>query len=157
VTRPETQYAKAPDGASIAYQVVGDGPVDLVYATGIWSNLEVMWDHPPWAHFLNRLVKFSRLILFDMRGVGLSDRGPEPPVLELQRDDIGAVMDAARRDPPRPHEGADPLRTRRQDRLDARFPVRKEPGAARGVLRTIRPRGRDGEEPACPGAFGRRG
>jgi pimeloyl-ACP methyl ester carboxylesterase len=69
--------------------------VDLVYATGIWSNLEVMWDHPPWAHFLNRLVKFSRLILFDMRGVGLSDRGPEPPVLELQRDDIGAVMDAA--------------------------------------------------------------
>lgn len=92
---PQTRYAKAPDGASIAYQVIGDGPVDLVYATGIWSNLEVMWEYPPWAHFLKRLVKFSRLILFDMRGVGLSDRGPEPPVLELQRDDIGAVMDAA--------------------------------------------------------------
>jgi class 3 adenylate cyclase len=54
-----------------------------------------MWEHPLWAHFLKRLAKFSRLILFDMRGVGLSDRGPEPPVLELQRDDVGAVMDAA--------------------------------------------------------------
>jgi class 3 adenylate cyclase len=92
---PETRYAKAPDGTSIAYQVVGDGPVDLVYATGIWSNVELMWEHPLWAHFLERLVRFSRLILFDMRGVGLSDRGPEPPVLELQRDDVGAVMDAA--------------------------------------------------------------
>jgi pimeloyl-ACP methyl ester carboxylesterase len=92
---PRTRYAKAPDGTSIAYQVIGDGPVDLVYATGIWSNLEIMWEDPLWAHFLKRLVKFSRLILFDMRGVGLSDRGPEPPVLELQRDDVGAVMDAA--------------------------------------------------------------
>ena len=92
---PQTRYAKAPDGTSIAYQVVGDGPVDLVYATGIWSNVEIMWEHPLWAHFLKRLARFSRLILFDMRGVGLSDRGPEPPVLELQRDDVGAVMDAA--------------------------------------------------------------
>ena len=91
---PQTRYAKAPDGTSIAYQVIGDGPVDLVYATGIWSNVEIMWDHPLWAHFLKRLARFSRLILFDMRGVGLSDRGPEPPVLELQRDDVGAVMDA---------------------------------------------------------------
>ena len=92
---PETRYAKAPDGTSIAYQVIGDGPVDLVYASGIWSNVEVMWEDPPWAHFLERLAKFSRLILFDMRGVGLSDRGLEPPVLELQRDDVGAVMDGA--------------------------------------------------------------
>jgi class 3 adenylate cyclase/pimeloyl-ACP methyl ester carboxylesterase len=91
---PETLYAKAPDGTSIAYQIVGDGPVDLVHATGIWSNLEVMWEYPAWARFLQRLARYSRLILFDMRGVGLSDRGPEPPVLELQRDDIGAVMDA---------------------------------------------------------------
>jgi len=94
VAIPETRYAKAPDGTSIAYQVVGDGPVDLVYASGIWSNVELMWEDPSWAHFLERLAKFSRLILFDMRGVGLSDRGPEPPVLELQRDDVGAVMDA---------------------------------------------------------------
>jgi class 3 adenylate cyclase/pimeloyl-ACP methyl ester carboxylesterase len=91
----DTRYAEAPDGASIAYQVVGDGPVDMVYVGGIWSNLEIMWEHPPWAHFLDRLARFSRLIVFDMRGVGLSDRGPEPPFLELQRDDIGAVMDAA--------------------------------------------------------------
>jgi pimeloyl-ACP methyl ester carboxylesterase len=92
---PETKYAAAPDGTSIAYQVVGDGPVDLVYASGIWSNVEVMWEEPRWAHFLERLASFSRLILFDMRGVGLSDRGPQPPVLELQQDDVGAVLDAA--------------------------------------------------------------
>jgi pimeloyl-ACP methyl ester carboxylesterase/class 3 adenylate cyclase len=92
---PETRYAKAPDGTSIAYQVIGYGPVDLVYASGIWSNVELMWEEPRWAHLLERLAKFSRLILFDMRGVGLSDRGSEPPVLELQRDDVGAVMDAA--------------------------------------------------------------
>jgi pimeloyl-ACP methyl ester carboxylesterase len=55
----------------------------------------MMWEQPAWAHFLKRLVRFSRLILFDMRGVGLSDRGTEPPLLELQRDDVGAVMDAA--------------------------------------------------------------
>src|SRR5512141_3447091 len=91
---PETRYAKTPDGVSIAYQVVGDGPVDLVYSSGIWSNLGLMWEQPPWARMLRRLASFSRLIVFDMRGVGLSDRGPEPPTIELQRDDITAVMDA---------------------------------------------------------------
>jgi len=90
---PDTAYAKSGD-VHIAYQVVGEGPVDLLYATGIWSNVEIMWEHPPWARFLERLASFARLVLFDMRGVGLSDRGPEPPYLELQRDDIGAVMDA---------------------------------------------------------------
>ena len=79
----------------IAYQVVGGGPIDLVYTAGIWSNLDVMWEEPRWARYLDRLASFSRLILFDMRGVGLSDRGPEPPVVELQMDDIGAVMDSA--------------------------------------------------------------
>jgi pimeloyl-ACP methyl ester carboxylesterase len=93
--RPDTRYAKAPDGTSIAYQVVGEGPGDLVYASGIWSNLELMWEEPTWARFLERLASFSRLILFDMRGVGLSDRGPEPPSIELQRDDIEAVLAAA--------------------------------------------------------------
>ncbi len=92
---PETRYAKAPDGTSIAFQVVGTGSVDLVFANGIWSNVELMWEQPLWAHFLERLASFSRLILLDMRGVGCSDRGPEPPVLELQRDDLAAVMDAA--------------------------------------------------------------
>jgi pimeloyl-ACP methyl ester carboxylesterase len=88
------RYASNGD-VRIAYQVVGDGPIDLVYTAGIWSNLDVMWEEPRWARYLSRLASFSRLILFDMRGVGLSDRGPEPPVVEVQMDDIGAVMDAA--------------------------------------------------------------
>ena len=79
----------------IAYSVVGDGPIDLVYTAGIWSNLDVMWEEPRWAHYLDRLASFARLIVFDMRGVGLSDRGPEPPFVELQMDDVRAVMDAA--------------------------------------------------------------
>jgi len=93
VDRP-IQYAANGD-VHIAYQVVGDGPLDLVYAPGIWSNLEIVWEWPAWAHYLERLATFSRLILFDMRGVGLSDRGGQPPILELQADDIRAVMDAA--------------------------------------------------------------
>src|ERR1700686_2929614 len=83
------------EGVHIAYQVVGDGPIDLVYPPGIWSNLEIMWEWPAWARYLNRLASFSRLILFDMRGVGLSDRGSGPPTLELQMDDVRAGMDAA--------------------------------------------------------------
>ena len=79
----------------VAYQIVGDGPIDLVYTTGIWSNLEVMWEWPAWARYLNRLASFSRLILFDMRGIGLSDRGSEPPIVERQAGDVRAVMDAA--------------------------------------------------------------
>ncbi len=89
----EPRYA-VNGGVHIAYQVVGEGPVDLVYSPGIWSNLDVMWEWPAWARYLERLAAFSRLILFDMRGVGLSDRGPESPTLERQMDDVGAVMDA---------------------------------------------------------------
>ena len=91
----EVRYARNGD-VHIAYTVVGDGPIDLVYTTGIWSNLDIMWEEPRWARHLDRLASFSRLIIFDMRGVGLSDRGSEPPFLELQMDDVGAVMDAAR-------------------------------------------------------------
>jgi pimeloyl-ACP methyl ester carboxylesterase len=91
---PEIRYAKSGD-VHIAYQVVGDGPVDLLYTPGIWSNLEIMWEWPEWSRYLTRLSTFVRLILFDMRGVGLSDRGPVPPILELQTDDVGAVMSAA--------------------------------------------------------------
>ena len=90
----EVRYARNGD-VHIAYTVLGDGPVDLVYAPGIWSNLDVMWDEPRWAAYLNRLASFSRLIVFDMRGVGLSDRGPTAPALELQMDDMRAVLDAA--------------------------------------------------------------
>lgn len=90
----EIRYA-VNGGVHIAYTVVGDGPIDLVYAPGIWSNLDIMWEEPRWARFLDRLASFSRLIVFDMRGVGLSDRGREPPFLETQMDDMTAVMDAA--------------------------------------------------------------
>ena len=113
------------EGVHIAYQVVGDGPIDLVYTPGIWSNLEIMWEWPAWARYLNRLASFSRLILFDMRGVGLSDRGPEPPVLELQMDDVRTVMAAAGArsgddtalcgDLPGAHPSAGPLRAVRED------------------------------------------
>ena len=88
------QYAVNGD-VHIAYTVVGDGPVDLIYAPGIWSNLDVMWEDRRWARFLDRLASFSRLIVFDMRGVGLSDRGAEPPYLESQMDDLRSVLDAA--------------------------------------------------------------
>src|SRR5262249_34010053 len=90
----ETRYARNGD-VHIAYQVVGDGPIDLVYTIGIWSNVEIMWDWPTYARYLERLASFSRLILFDLRGIGLSDRGSEPPILERQADDVRAVMDAA--------------------------------------------------------------
>ena len=96
VTSPETRYAKTADGVHIAYQVVGDGPVDMVFVMGWVTNVEAMWDAPGFAGFLDRLASFSRLILFDKRGVGLSDRVPEDrlPDLETRMDDVRAVMDA---------------------------------------------------------------
>jgi len=88
--------AYAPNGGvHIAYTVVGEGPIDLVYTNGIWSNLEALWEEQRWVRYAERLASFSRLIVFDMRGIGLSDRGTEPPFLELMMDDAGAVMDAA--------------------------------------------------------------
>ncbi|MGH2679023.1 MAG: adenylate/guanylate cyclase domain-containing protein [Actinomycetota bacterium] len=93
---PETRYAKTADGVHIAYQVVGDGPVDMVFVMGWVTNIEAMWDDPDFARFLGRLAGFSRLILFDKRGVGLSDRVPDDrlPDLETRMDDVRAVMDA---------------------------------------------------------------
>ncbi len=94
---PETRYAKTADGVHIAYQVVGDGPVDLVWVMGWTSNIEALWEEPDLARYLTRLASFSRLILFDKRGVGLSDRVPTDrlPSLETRMDDVRAVMDAA--------------------------------------------------------------
>jgi pimeloyl-ACP methyl ester carboxylesterase/class 3 adenylate cyclase len=93
---PRTRYAKTADGVHIAYQVVGEGHVDMVFVMGWVTNLEVMWEEPDFARFLERLATFSRLILFDKRGVGLSDRVPEDrlPGLETRMDDVRAVMDA---------------------------------------------------------------
>jgi len=90
---PETRYAKSRD-VSIAYQVVGDGPLDLVLVPGFVSHLDADWDDPRHAHFLRRLASFSRLIRFDKRGTGLSDRPGGLPDLETRMDDVHAVMDA---------------------------------------------------------------
>jgi class 3 adenylate cyclase len=94
---PEVRYAQTKDGLHIAYQVVGEGPVDLLYVPGSWSNLRWNWQLPSYAHFLRRLSSFSRLIAFDRRGSGLSDRlSPgDLPALEILADDLGVVLDAA--------------------------------------------------------------
>jgi DNA-binding winged helix-turn-helix (wHTH) protein/pimeloyl-ACP methyl ester carboxylesterase len=92
---PETMYARSGD-LNIAYQVIGDAPLDLVFVMGWVSHLEYFWREPSFARFLLRLASFSRLILFDKRGTGLSDRVPinELPTLEQRMDDVRAVMDA---------------------------------------------------------------
>src|SRR4029077_13877599 len=94
---PETRYARTADGVSIAYAVVGDGPRDLVAVPGWVSQLEVAWEEPTLARFYERLATFSRLILFDKRGTGLSDRVPESqlPDLETRMDDLRTVCVAA--------------------------------------------------------------
>jgi class 3 adenylate cyclase len=93
---PETRYALTADGVSIAYAVIGDGPRDLVAVPGWVSHLEAAWEEPTLAHFYERLATFSRLILFDKRGTGLSDRVPENrlPTLETRMDDLRTVCDA---------------------------------------------------------------
>ena len=90
---PETRYAKSGD-VHIAYQVVGNGPMDLVLIPGLFTHVEHQWDEPSFARFLNRLASFSRLIVFDARGAGLSDQAPELPPMEEQIDDLMAVLDA---------------------------------------------------------------
>ncbi len=92
---PETRYAQNGD-VNIAYQVVGNGPIDIVFVMGWVSHLEYFWKEPSFAAFLDRLASFSRLILFDKRGTGLSDRVPlsELPTLEQRMEDVHAVMDA---------------------------------------------------------------
>ena len=91
---PETRYAKSGD-VHIAYQVVGDGPIDLVLIPGLFTHLEHQWEEPSFARFLERLASFSRLIVFDARGAGLSDRALELPPMEEQMDDVLAVLEAA--------------------------------------------------------------
>src|SRR5438067_279693 len=90
---PETRYAVSGD-VSIAYQVVGDGPFDLVYAPPFISHVELGWEVPSLAAYLRRLASFARLILFDKRGTGMSDRVGSLPTLETRMDDLRAVMDA---------------------------------------------------------------
>jgi class 3 adenylate cyclase len=91
--QPETRYAKSGD-LHIAYQVVGSGPRDLVFVPGFVSHLDLDWDNPVRARALERLGSFARLIRFDKRGTGLSDRVGNIPTLEERMDDVRAVMDA---------------------------------------------------------------
>lgn len=90
------RYARSGD-VNIAWQEIGSGPIDLVFVMGWVSHLEWFWKHPTFAAFLRRLASFSRVILFDKRGTGLSDKVPvnELPNLETRMDDVRAVMDAA--------------------------------------------------------------
>jgi class 3 adenylate cyclase len=96
VNTPETRYAKTIDGVHIAYQVVGDGPVDILFVLGWVTHIEKMWTEPKFARFFTRLSTFARVMVFDKRGVGLSDRVSEDklPSLEVRMDDARAVMDA---------------------------------------------------------------
>jgi len=91
---PKTNYAVS-DGVHIAWQVFGDGPVDLVFVPGWFSNVEVTWDYALHRQFFTRLAAFSRVILFDKRGTGLSDRETTAFTLEDRMDDVRTVMDAA--------------------------------------------------------------
>lgn len=93
---PKTRYTRSGD-VNLAYQVIGEGPIDLVFVMGWVSHLDYFWTEPSFARFLRRLASFSRVILFDKRGTGLSDRVPlnELPTLEQRMDDVRAVMDAA--------------------------------------------------------------
>ncbi|WP_171211895.1 alpha/beta fold hydrolase [Ruegeria sp. HKCCA5426] len=91
--KPQTKFTSA-GNVAVAYQVVGDGPVDLVYASGWLHNIDVVWEHPGYNRFLSKLAGRSRLILFDKRGTGMSDREVGAPTLEERTDDIRAVLDA---------------------------------------------------------------
>src|SRR5919198_5516087 len=89
-----TRYARSGD-LHIAYQVVGDGPIDLVYVPTWLSAVEHLWEEPSVARFFGRIASFARLIMFDRRGAGMSDPVFDAPTLEDQMDDVRAVMDAA--------------------------------------------------------------
>jgi len=97
VDLPSTRYATTADGVHIAYQVAGEGPFDLVYVPGWISNVDLGWDLPHHGPFLRRLASIARLIVFDRRGSGVSDRPPKEESLALEYgiDDIRAVMEAA--------------------------------------------------------------
>lgn len=92
---PTTRYARSADGATIAYQVHGDGPVDIVLLTGLMSNVETLWEEPGLARAFDRIAQFARLILLDRRGVGMSDRFEQPATREEDVSDVDAVLDAA--------------------------------------------------------------
>jgi pimeloyl-ACP methyl ester carboxylesterase len=93
--QPETRYARSAD-VSIAYQVLGEGPLDLVWIPSLTHHVELNWENPIVAEFLRRLASVARVLVFDKRGTGMSDRLAGTETLEERMDDIRAVMDAAR-------------------------------------------------------------
>jgi class 3 adenylate cyclase len=91
----ELEYSYTTNGdINLAYQTVGQGPPDIVFIWGPYSNIELIWEHAPARHYLERLASMGRLIQFDRRGTGLSDRDVDLPILEEQMDDVIAVLDA---------------------------------------------------------------
>ena len=91
---PSTRYAKS-GNVHVAYQIFGKGEIDLVFCPGFVSNIETYWEEPNFAHWLNKLASFARVITFDKRGTGLSDRVESLPTMDVRMDDVRAVMDAA--------------------------------------------------------------
>ena len=89
----EVRFARSGD-VDVAYRVVGVGPIDLVYVLGFMTHLEVLWELPQFRRFCERLAEFTRLVVFDKRGMGMSDRVPGATTLEERMDDVRAVMDA---------------------------------------------------------------
>ena len=92
---PQTHWARTVDGACIAYQDLGEGPVTLVVIHGWVSHLEIYWEQPRYVRFLRRLSRNMRVLVFDKRGIGMSDRASGTPDLGVLADDVRAVMDGA--------------------------------------------------------------
>ena len=91
---PDTRYAKGPSG-SIAYQVIGNGPMDLVIVPGWFSHIDKGWERPAWRTYIEEFVSFARVIIYDKSGTGLSDPVDGVPTVESRADDLRAVLDAA--------------------------------------------------------------
>jgi len=138
--RARTQYAKSGD-VHIAYQVVGEGPLDLILVHGWVSHLEHQWDDPSLVRVLERLAAFSRLIMFDKRGTGLSDRVSDSalPTLEQRMDDVRAVMDAVGSTRAADRDPDSAIRVIAQTVMDTGQPhVRRRKKALRDVRRASR-------------------
>src|SRR3954449_9931968 len=98
---PETHYLKTPDGVYLAYQVVGDGPVDIsIGFNSDEGNVDLMWDEPDWRPFLVGPAEYARVILHDRRGTGVSSRNVPPPNLETRAADLLAILDVVESERP---------------------------------------------------------